>query len=433
MGALLVAGLAILVMAVKWDWSTVDDSGHVLDLARRVDDLGPLGGTWARLVDLFDIDRSWALFRPAYWVYGATFYWLPLPVAHVVRLAMIVVAVVAPVAYFRRLGGNRPPWYVLGVLSAAASTGLYLGIEFLSLQEVTGVALVALGLLLKNSFGRILLWTLAAWLKAPFAWLLIAYAVVAWRNGKRGSAAWSLVLGAGTIGVSAWWSRSGTYTSAYVVDPIVMWENIPRLLNTANVYVLVIFLWWAVASRSRLRTDDHTLLFGIALAGYTLQLLPWSVSAYYSAPVTYFLGLALMSTLSAPEPMSARRLTLALSLPVTLSALLVAWPIRQALQTNTVIRGTGDCLREMDLDRAVLTGNLLYVTGPEGALRMTQNRQLQEPEFDGVIEYEAAFNADEARARGSQGVVVVGALEAPEGLEGSRSCSAGIATVYSLS
>jgi hypothetical protein len=103
------AGAAVVLvwMAVPWAWSTVDDPGHVLALRSYVEELGPLEGTWTRFREMLDIDLEWGLFRPFYWLYAATFYWLPSSLAHGLRLLMLVVAVVGPAVYFARGSQDR--------------------------------------------------------------------------------------------------------------------------------------------------------------------------------------------------------------------------------------------------------------------------------------------------------------------------------------
>ena len=125
--------LVALCLVVPWEWSPIDDPGHVLALHDRVSSLGPLLGTWTRIVDLFSVDRTWALFRPGYWLYAGVFYWLPISLAHVTRLLLVVIVVGAPVIYFRRLRTPSVPLPFMILFIAAAASGLYLGIEFVSL------------------------------------------------------------------------------------------------------------------------------------------------------------------------------------------------------------------------------------------------------------------------------------------------------------
>ncbi len=129
---------------------------------------GPILGPLALVRDMFLIDRDWALFRPAYWVYPSVFYLLPLPLAHVLRLLMVVVAVAGPVVYFHRRGGSRPRLAFILVLVVASCSTLLLGLYFVSLQEVSGAAFIGLGLLIKREGWRIVAWTVAAWFKSPF-------------------------------------------------------------------------------------------------------------------------------------------------------------------------------------------------------------------------------------------------------------------------
>ncbi|MEI8262182.1 MAG: hypothetical protein WCG77_11905, partial [Actinomycetes bacterium] len=282
------------------------------------------------------------------------------------------------------------------------------------------------------------LWTLAAWLKAPFAWMLIANGVVAWRRGERRAAVTSAGLGVATIAVAALWSRSGSYTSAYSLSPVGMWENIPRLLEPANVYLVVALVWWAAMTGSRFRADSNVVLFGIGFGGYVLQLLPWGVTAYYSGPITWLWGLLLLSTLGERGVVSRARMFAAFTLPAFIAFLLVAWPLRQVLQTNAVMRGVSECLAESPNSQSLLTGNMTYVTGPEGPIRMMENLKLRDAQWRGDIRYEPdAINvvakelADGNRSTTS--LILVGPGNLPDSISVREVCLAGTAKVYFLS
>jgi hypothetical protein len=352
-------------------------------------------------------------------------------------LLLVVIVVAAPVLYFRRLRTSKMPVLFMILFVAAATSGLYLGIEFVSLQELTGAACIAGGLLFRKQAGRITLWTLAAWFKAPFAWMLIANGVVAWRRGEKRAALTSAGLGVATIAVAALWSRSGSYTSAYSLNPVAMWENIPRLLEPVNVYLVVALVWWATMTGSRLRVDSNVVLFGIGFSGYVLQLLPWGVTAYYSGPITWLLGLLLLSALGEYGVVSRSRMVAAYALPTLITFLLVAWPVRQVLQTNAVMRGVSDCLAGYPNSNSLLAGNMTYVTGPEGPIRMKQNLQLRDPTWHGDITYEPdAINvvakelADGIRSTTS--LILVGPGNLQDSIPVREVCLAGTAKVYFL-
>ncbi len=211
-----------------------------------------------------------------------------------------------------------------------------------------------------------------------------------------------------------------------------MWNNVPKLLEPMNSYLLVMVIWWAVMTSSRLRVSSPTVLFGTAFIGYTLQMLPWSVTAYYMGPISYLLGLTLASVLGEPKLVSRSRVVLALSVPVVLALLLTAWPVRQVLQTNAVVNGIGDCLVNERDSSTVMAGSLVYVTSSsEAPIRIMQNLQLRDPQWTGQIRLEDAESTG-FQDPSTTHYVVVGPGAPPTGRAVTPVCEAGIATVYRM-
>lgn len=430
---LIIAALATLAwLLIDWEWSTIDDPGHVLALQAHVQQQGRIAGAFAYMGDLIEKDRSWALFRPSYWVYPAIFYQLPVAVAHAVRLLMVILAIAGPIIYFRRNGASRSRLAVTALLVFAAGSVLYQGLFLVSLQELSGAAFVGLGLLMRRSGWRVASWTVAAWFKAPFAWLLVGEAVVLWRRGERRLATVSGLIGAGTLVVSAIVSRGGTYTGAYSLDPVVIASNVSKLAVPSNVLLLVSVVWWLAATQTGLQRTPETLVFGVALIGYTVQLLPWMVDAYYMGPISYFLGLALVSLLTQPSGVSGRAIAVGLVVPAVVALALVAIPLRQGLATNAVLAGLSHCLADRPTSATVILGELPYVTtSMEGPIRIAESVKLRNPKWTGTVQLETP-DGEGLRDPSTTLYAVIGAGSLPAGRGAEVVCQARNLTVYEL-
>lgn len=427
-------GISVLVLAalwllVDWEWSTIDDPGLYLAAQSARESHGFLGGLIVRLNEAYNVDISWGLFRPGYWFYQAIVYQFPLPWPQLMRLFMVLVVLAGPTVYFARHGWQSTRLLFAFTLVLASSAPLMIGLEFVSLQELTGAAFIALGLLVKSRPARLLMWVIAALFKSPFAWIMFGEAIVLWRKGDR---KWAVLYFVSPVLIlfTAWfWSRAGTYTGNYELDPNLVWENIPKLFQAPIYFLFIITLWWATASRARLHVTDSTIVFGIAFAGYSTQMLPWSVTAYYVGPISFLLGLTLVSIVS--EPQSQKMLSVAVSfiIPVLLAILMIAWPIRQVLQTNTVLRGISTCLEGATNAVVGLSGDLVYVTSSiEAPDRMMNNLQLRNPSWNGTIELDP--NRDLLTSPEVSHYIVVGYHDPIATKASVAVCEAGIAKVY---
>lgn len=290
--------LIALWVTIDWEWSAMDDPGLYLAAQSARDSHGILGGIIVTFGEAYTVDTSWALFRPGYWLYQAIVYQFPIPWPQLMRLLMVFVVVAGPVIYFARQGWQSTKLLFAFCLVIASSAPLMIGLEFVSLQELTGAAFISLGLLVKSSPARLLMWVISALFKSPFAWIMFGESIVLWRKGDK---KWATVyfITPAVILFTAWlWSREGTYTGNYELNPNVVWENIPKLFQAPIYFLFIITLWWVTASRARLQVSNSTIIFGIALAGYAAQMLPWSVTAYYVGPISFFLGLTLLSIVS---------------------------------------------------------------------------------------------------------------------------------------
>src|SRR4051795_10708469 len=159
------AALALTWLLIPSEWSFIDDPGLKLGIASSTHRFGFIGGVVHRIGALAADDRGWGLFRPAYWAYGAVFYLLQPPVAHALRAVMFGVVVCTPVVYLIRSDQSRRPStrvLAFALVLMLANYPLYEGLSLLSLQELTGLFFVSLGLLTRRRPLRLLLWWVAA-------------------------------------------------------------------------------------------------------------------------------------------------------------------------------------------------------------------------------------------------------------------------------
>ena len=383
-------GLAVLTLVIvwlrtEWAWSPVDDAGHVLALQERMEEHGALGGMWAYATDMFGIDQSGGLFRPSYWAYPSLFYLLPVTAAHLLRLLMVLLVIAGPVVHFRRTGLTGSRLWMATLLLVAAASSLYIGLFLVSLQELSAMAFISLGLLLPNRWARLVLWTVAAWFKAPFAWLLIGQAVADWRRGNRRLAIANGLLGSGTLALAVLMARSGSYTARYGFDPFAIWSNMQRLIEPMNALLLFSVLWWLFFTQTAPKRSNDTIVFGIGWAGYTVQLLPWGVTAYYMGPISFLFGLTIASTL-AGDRIRLRTAVLGVTVPALVALILVITPLRQGFQINGAMATLQACLVERPDTTSILQGNVIYVTTSEEApIRLVQNLQIEDSTWKGSV------------------------------------------------
>lgn len=394
--AAVVLGLVIVWLLIDWEWSTVDDPGQVILLAREIQASGWLGGMTSRAGQLMNGDVGGGTFRPAAWVYPVFVYQLPVEWAHVVRLAMVLIAIAGPVAFFRRLGASPQFTIFALILMIGASSTLYQGLFLISIQELGGAAFIGLGLLLPWRGTRIAAWFLAALFKPPFAWFLVAYAIYLWTQRRRAEAVVSGVLGVVLLAISTLIALSSGVTESYPLDPLnpALWNQVAKLIEPMNALLLVSVVWWVIASGARLRVSRETLLFGFAWLAYTAQMLPWGISAYYMGPISYTFGLVLLSLISLNTTASRPRLIIGYTLPIIVSVWLVRMPLAWGFTMNSVVKETIDCLSPYPGTQTLMVGHLLYVTSsPEGPIQIEGRLQREFPGWDGIIRHSSNFDA----------------------------------------
>ena len=384
---LVFVALALVWLQIDWAWSPVDDAGHVLGLNALMDESGPLLGMARYAIEMFEIDLDWGLFRPSYWLYPSFFYLLPTGPAHVVRLLMALVAIIGPLVHFYRQGIRGAKLVFIALLLLTAGSALYIGLVLVSLQELSGMAFVGLGLLVRNRWFRWVSWTIAAWFKAPFAWLLVGQAIVDWRRGDRKLALANGGVGVGTLAVAVVMSRTGSYTSTYTIDPYMIWFNAQNLLEPINVVVLIIVVWWLIALQGRITWTSDTTVFAIGWVGYTAQLLPWSVTAYYMGPISFLFGLTLASMLRLPgTTVTPFKALIGWSVPAVLGTIVVTDALLLGFRINNAMFTFQSCIQGERSASAFLSGDLVYVTSSEEApIRLKQNLTLLDPTWSGTV------------------------------------------------
>lgn len=434
------AGVVVLVlglawMLVPWEWSTVDDPRQVLVMRAEVADRGPVGGAIHRAAELARTDRDGGIFRPAAWVYPPLIYQLPIEAAHVVRLLMLAVAILGPIIYVRRQGANLARTLITLLILLASATRLNQGLFLLSIQELSGAAFIGLGLAVRDPRLRTGLWIVSALFKSPFSWLLVGNAVVLWRRNQRLLAVVNAVAAAAILGISVWWSAGGAYSGRYTPNPLspAVWSNARQLMDAEVVLLLLAFVWWVLITRTRLSLRPESVVFGIALAGYTVQMIPWSLSAYYLGPIIYLLGLLLSSVLTNPPAMPLWRAATSLAVPAAIAGFLVFLPLRMGFETNALLGDLRTCLTPLRAPSAVLSGGVWgYVTtSPEGPVRIVDSIRLEAPGWTGSLALEEP-GLSGYRDAGTSHYVTFNDVALPDGRASELVCSSGQVDVYQL-
>lgn len=430
--------LCLVWMLIPWEWSTIDDPGFVLGLQQRIAQHGLTGAQVDSFQSMFTSDLDWGLFRPSYWAYPGLFYLLPVDFAHLIRLLMLLVAIAGPLMFMRRRGATSISLTASALVMVTASSGLIVGLEFTSLQELSGAAFVGLGFMFPRAAARLTMWTIAAWFKAPFAWLLIGYAIPLWRRGQRANAVVSAGLGLGTIALAAAMARNGSYTARFYRNSIglildALLSNGPKFFELPTLLVIVSFAWWVLIARPRWRFDSMSIALLIAVLGYSANLISWTVSGYYIGPVILLLGILLVSTLGVQRQLTKPRLIAALCIPLIIAIWITSTSVSKVLIANQAISQARDCLLELPpRSNIALSGDLTYVATLEGADRLTQIATLSQPSWQGSVTFVDVGSQTFPTAT-TDYLWVSGARPSADRLpQGEIGCSSPFATVVTL-
>jgi len=396
--AVAVALLLALVIAwsvlIEWEWSFVDDPAQKLALTALIEQHGVVSGILHHIGSLAGADATgWGLFRPTYYVYSGLFYLASPAVAHGVRLAMLLIVVLVPVLRLtRRADGSRPPAYVAWALCLIlANNTLYQNLTFLSLQELTGLTFVALGLATASPWARAVLWLAAAWVKTPFVWLFLAWGVcliLVRRTRRLGLLV--LVVGAATVVAAALFARAGTYTATFVVSPEKMLDS---ATGAASLFYWpgLIGVLGLIAFRPRVSTIAWLDPLALVLAGggalYLANLLPWgSIDVYYGSPFIWMVSAAAIRLGATAELRSWsgqwRRVTaLLLAVAIALTSYLVAKLLWLGYERNQAVVQVRDFA--IGLDGRPIIG----ISGAEASHRLHEIVLMHRPRWAGTIVY----------------------------------------------
>jgi hypothetical protein len=339
------AGTALL----PWEWSFIDDGDQLTRLHSSQAAHGPVAGVLSDVLAMYRTDLSWGLFRPAFWVFGATFYLLPVEVAHAVRIAMLLCAFAGPLVIIGRTFAGRPRLMMVIWTGAAlaASGSIYMGIWYPSLQELSGLAFVGLGLLAgRHPLVRVVCWLVAAWFKAPFSWLLIAHGVVLCRRREtRALGMLAALFGVGTLLATAYLIRTGTYTAALSFTPGRIRGNLQAGVG-ALAAPLAVLLAGLLALRPRIDvTAEPTALVLLAGGGgYLASLLAWKTNGYYASPYVYLLTVGALLAVRGVGLVSRARLVAGLLVPLLLSGFYLAEAATAGGKRLATVTGLRDCV-----------------------------------------------------------------------------------------
>lgn len=293
------SGAVTVLVHRSWQWSLIDDPFQVRALEQQVSRHGHMSGVLHRFVECAQSDWGWGLFRPAYWIYQSTFYLMGPTPARATRGFLLGLALCVPLIVIgRSLRGSVPYRVTFLAWSAVVLVSyswLWDTISWASLQELPGIAFIALGLTTRRSMVRLGSWLVAACFKAPFAWLLCVWGIFLWRQGRRRAALASLSSGTGVLLAAAVFSEHGGYTARLSFDPAVilsnartateaLWPTVTTLMIGA--LLLGVRVEWVVPP------CGLPAVLGLGGFLYAANLLIWSAGGYYAIAPAWMLGTA---------------------------------------------------------------------------------------------------------------------------------------------
>ena len=388
--AVVLASLAIALIPAEW--SLVDDAGLKTQLNAQIQSHGLIGGIWSAFSGYASSELTHGgQFRPLAYVYWSTFYLLSPGFGHGVRMAMFLVSVTIPpimvASRFQR--SVAIPIAVWGISLLLVNSTLYQGLTLMSLQELVGVAVIALGFTIPSSTGKGIAWLTTGWMRTPFVWLSIAWgAWLAYKRETRWQGLLLVILGIGTIAISALLARSGDYTSRYslsVAQAVAAIRSSISLFAWPVVILLLGFLALRVDVR-RLGWRDPVVI-AVAFAGfaYYATLLPWGdIYAYHTAPVIWLLSVAAISLIApAARPIGGtlRPVAIASVIATVIAATRIVY-LAGGLQFDRNLSLVG--LRDWALSLPS-SGLTIGVNGDEAAVRIPQLVRLHQPAWANTV------------------------------------------------
>ncbi|MEN3309914.1 MAG: hypothetical protein V7603_6116 [Micromonosporaceae bacterium] len=345
--AALAAGL-VLVALLPWEWSFIDDGALLTVLHAKQNAHGAILAVPADIYQMYRTDLSWGLFRPSYWVYCGIFYLLPVGPAHAVRVAMLLAALAGPLLVVWRAFAGRVRPAMLGWTAATllSDGSLYMGVWYPSLQELSGLCFVGLGLIARRPWLRASCWLVAAWFKAPFAWLLLGYGLLLCRRREtRAVGAAAAAFGVGTVVAAVIFAHDGRYTAAMTFARSAVELNLGNacaLLGGALVAVVAGLV--ALRPRLDLGGDPTPAALLIGGAGYLANLLIWHTDSYYASPYVYLFSVGILLAVRDVAPVSGARLCASLATPVFVAGYFGLAAVHAGRSNTGTVVGLRDCV-----------------------------------------------------------------------------------------
>jgi hypothetical protein len=272
------------------------------------------------------------------------------------------------------------------LLAMAANRAIFTGIWYPSLQELSGLCFVGLGLLARRRpWLLVVCWIVAAWFKSPFAWLLLGYGVLLIRRrDTRVAGALAIAAATPTLVVAALLARVGHYTNDVAsIAPAVLRAHVDSALGLLGPPALVL-LAGAIALRSRIHRYPDPLPLALLIGGaaYLANMTPWRTDAYYAGPYLYLLTLGALLILRDVQVPAGRiplktlgllAVPLLVAIEVAGSSLLDGW------YTNANVTGLRDCA--LRLPPASVVG----YNRVEGWIRLDGIIRRRSPQWSGTV------------------------------------------------
>jgi hypothetical protein len=248
----------------------------------------------------------------------------------------------------RASGQRRAVLAAWTVLAVAANGALFMGIWYPSLQELSALCFVGLGLFARRRPWLLLLcWLVAAWFMGPFAWLLLAHGLLLCRRrSDRAVGALMAVAAIATVGFAALLARGGSYTNDLGFSPRALYAHAETAIGALGPPALVLLAGVLVfGPRSNLGRDPLAWSLLVGGAGYAANLLPWRTDVHYAAPYLYLLTVGALVALRDLDRVTLRRALAGFVVPLLLAGWIAGSALLNGWFTHANVTGLRDCVR----------------------------------------------------------------------------------------
>jgi len=336
-----IALLAVWTFAIDWEWSYIGDDVRIIQTIRRASTEGGPFGVIATAFTYAKGDLG-DFFRPVSSFYPFFIYQFSPEIARGIRLIFLLVAFASVLRLTLRRGVTalRNPFLIWVTALLLANTSLYHGLWAPSVQELTGVFLLSLFLLINNVYLRAALLVLVALTKEPFIWLPLIYAFYVYFTDKRTKFAIGLgAVGTALVALLLRAYNSGGYVSGRL-DAFNPWrwhENLTQLFGASALFFLVLIVGLLVLKNELTFSRQATLMGAFSLS-YLLSLMPFSTVGYFSGP-GLFMGAAFAACLT-PKALKPGKTSWAQMSPLLIALLLSALATVEFLRAEVFGRNT---------------------------------------------------------------------------------------------